>query len=235
MGIFKKSKYYDMNIHTLPDAADSPCRMILEAKHMGFSGATLVSCNPSNTLYEHGLYALKDFEVFSGIEILTENLSKLNIMINRLRPKADILIISGGNEDVNRAAIEDMRVDILAHPAARGKALNHIVTKAAADNGVAIDFNIDALTMQRGGSRVKVLTAMRQNVRLARKYDASMILTSNAWSHYDLRGPREMMALGILLGMTEEEAVSALTHVPLALARRNTDGSRVMEGVEVVQ
>jgi len=38
MGIIKSSKFYDLNVHTLPYYADSQSRMILEAKDMRYSG-----------------------------------------------------------------------------------------------------------------------------------------------------------------------------------------------------
>lgn len=235
MGLIKSSKFYDLNVHALPDYADSPNRMALEAKLMGYSGICLTSINPDNTFHEYSLPSFKNFEVYNGMEIQVESISKINKTVGRLRDRADIIIISGGNQDVNRGAVEDGRVDILAHPASHGKPLNHVLVKAAADNGVAIDFNIDAITIQRGGSRVKVLTAMRKNVELTRKYDAPMIITSGARSHYDLRGPREMMASAMLTGMTQVEALHALSVVPQAIIDRNLNNSRIMKGIEVVE
>jgi ribonuclease P/MRP protein subunit RPP1 len=236
MGTIKSSRFIDLNIHSLPDYSDSPNRMILEAKRMGYAGICLSSLNPANTFHNpENIYPITDFGIYTGIEIQTDSISDLNKQVNRLREKVDIILIGGGLENINRSAVENQKVDILAHPALHGKPLNHILTKAAADNGVAIDFNIDALIMQIKGLRVNVLSALRLNVRLARKYDAPMILTSNAKSHYDLRGPREMMSLGLLMGMTHEEAFHALSSVPQMVIKRNLDKNRIMKGVEVIE
>jgi len=236
MGIIKRSKFFDLNVHSLPDYADSPGRMVLEANELAYSGICLTSFNPSNSFYDPDISSsfYKDFEIYNGIEIRVNNISALNKQVNRLKDKVDIILVSGGHEKINRAALENQKVDILARPASRGKPLNHVLIKAAADNGVAIDFNIDALTMHTRESRTSTLAAMRLNVRLARKYDASMVLTSSARSHYDLRGPREMMALGMIMGMTQDEALYALSIVPQAIIRRNTDKNRIMKGVEIV-
>ena len=237
MGIIKSSNFYDLNVHALPDYADSPSRMILEAKDMGYSGICLTSINPANTFHgtEITMPMPRDFDICTGIEIKADNVSKLNKFINKSVNKVDIISVSGGHEDINRGAVENGHVDILAHPASLGKSLNHVLSKAAADNGVAIDFNIDALIRYRGGSRVRILTALRQNARLARKFDVPMVITSNARSHYDLRGPREMMALGMLMGMTMEEALYAISTVPGSIINRNRNNNRIMDGVEVVQ
>ncbi|MBW6518775.1 MAG: ribonuclease P protein component 3 [ANME-2 cluster archaeon] len=237
MGVLKRSRFYDLNVHSLPDCADSPSRLALEANDLGYSGICLTSFNRNNTLHKHDIPhpALKNFEVYTGIEIQVESVSKLTKEVNRLRGNVDFIIIGGGNEDINRAAVENGKVDILAHPTAQGKPLNHVLAKAAADNGVSVDFNMDALIMQRGGSRIKVLAAMRQNLVLARKHGVPMVITSNARSHYDLRTPREMMALAMFFGMTQDEALHSLSIVPQSIIRRNTDRNRIMEGVEVVE
>ncbi len=239
MGVLKQSKFYDLNIHALPDCADSPSRLVLEAKDMGYSGICLTSFNKNNTLHKQdmpiSLPALKNFEIYTGIEIRVERVAKLTKEVSRLRGKTEIIIIGGGDEDMNRAAVENGKVDILAHPTAHGKPLNHVLAKAAADNGVAVDFNMDALIMQRGSSRMKVLTAMRQNLMLVRKYNIPMVITSNARSHYDLRSPREMIALAMFFGMTQDEALHALSVVPQGIIRRNTNSNSIMEGVEVVE
>jgi ribonuclease P/MRP protein subunit RPP1 len=236
MGVVKRSRFFDLNVHSLPDYADSPGRMVLEAKELAYSGICLTSFNPSNSFHDHDIssYLYEDFEIYNGIEIEVNSVSGLNKQVNRLRGNASIILASGGHEKINRAALENQKIDVLTHPASGGKPLNHVLTKAAADNGVAIDFNIGALTMYTGGFRTRILAAMRLNVRLARKYDASMILTSGARSHYDLRGPREMMALGMIMGMTQDEALHALSIVPQAIIGRNTDENRIMKGVEIV-
>jgi RNase P/RNase MRP subunit p30 len=98
MGIIKSSNFYDFNVHTLPDYADSPSRMILEAKYMGYSGICLTSINTANTF--HGtditMPTPRDFEIYTGIEIQADNLSKLNKYINRSMNKVDIITVSGG-------------------------------------------------------------------------------------------------------------------------------------------
>ncbi len=237
MGIIKSSDFYDLNVHTLPDYADSQSRMILEAKDMGYSGICLTSVNSGNKFRGTDITTPtpRDFEIYTGIEIQADNVSKLNKYISRSVNKVDIISVSGGNDDINRGAVENGHVDILAHPASQGKPLNHVLSKAAADNGVAIDFNIDALIRHRGASRVRILTALRQNARLARKFDVPMVITSNARSHYDLRGPREMMALGMLMGMTQEEALHAISTVSGSIINRNRNNNRIMDGVEVVE
>lgn len=237
VGIIKSSKFYDLNVHSQLDFADSPNRMVLEAKKLGYSGICLSSINPGNVIFSPDISTslINNFDVYTGIEIKEDNVAKMKKNVVRLREKCDIIIVGGGFEEINRAALEDGKVDILSHSTSRGSPLNHILAKAAADNGVALDFDPDTIIMQRGGNRIKILTSLRKNVQLARKYDVPMIITSNAKSHYDLRGPREMMALGMIMGMSQNEALQALSSVPQAIIKRNLDPNRIMDGVEVLE
>jgi ribonuclease P/MRP protein subunit RPP1 len=70
---------------------------------------------------------------------------------------------------------------------------------------------------------------MRENLKLARRYNAPMILTSNAHSIYDLRAPREMIALATLFGMSKEEATSALCDIPRGVLEKRWKKDRDVE------
>jgi len=69
MGIIKSSHFYDLNVHALPDYADSQSRMIMEAKDMGYSGICLTSINPANTFHDINITMPmpRDFEIYTGI------------------------------------------------------------------------------------------------------------------------------------------------------------------------
>ena len=70
---------------------------------------------------------------------------------------------------------------------------------------------------------------MREILKLARKYKAPRILTSNAHSLYDLRAPREIIALASLFGMEREEATIALTVFPKSIVAKRWKKERDVE------
>ncbi|MCD5409666.1 MAG: ribonuclease P [Methanocellales archaeon] len=224
-------KYYDLHVHSLPECVDSPSRLKLVAKRYGY--AEIAITNHSGYWNE-----VAGDSIINGIEIVASNPAELRKNIEKYRPRVDILLVHGGDPKINRAAVENACVDILAHPEI-GKAdgFNHVLAKSAADNDVAIEFNLDALIRLRGGARVRALSDFRRNLKLARKFDVSVVLTSNAKSHYDMRAPREMIALAGLFGMTEEEAIQALSMVPVRIIEQNRKKRQdyIRDGVEVVR
>ena len=230
-----KPKFYDLNVHSIPDGKNTIPEMAALAIHFGYSGIAIT--NHSNTEFKPPKFESNDFEVFRGIEIVSNNPSKLHGLIGKYRKNVDVLVVHGGDENINRAAVENRNVDILAHPQTpKDSGLNHVLAKSASENNVAIEFNLDVIFKGRGGRRVHALSHFRKNVEIARKFDVPMILTSNAPSYFDLRAPREMMALAGLFGMDKNEAITAISTVPAGIIARNRPGSGfIRQGVEVIE
>lgn len=229
-----KLQFYDLNVHSVPDGKNTSQEMAVLAKHFGFSGIAIT--NHSNDKSNPSDFEVNGFEVFRGIEIVSTNASKLHGLIGKYRNNMNVLAVHGGDENINRVAVENRNVDILAHPQTpKDSGLNHVLAKSASENNVAIEFNLDAIFKGRGGRRVHSLSHFRKNVEMARKFDVSMILTSNATSYFDLRAPREMVALAGLFGMDKDEAISAISTVPAEILSRNNPRSGfIRNGVEVL-
>ncbi|MDD4496754.1 MAG: ribonuclease P protein component 3 [Methanosarcinaceae archaeon] len=235
-----KREFYDFGVHPAPEGENSPEELVALAKHLGYSGLAFV---PHSDQLSPGLPFIPsdgDFEVFKcirGIELVEENPSKLHGLIGKFRKKVDVLAVHGGSEKVNRAAVENSGVDILNHPSPEmGRGLNQVLAKAAGENEVAIGLSLSALLYSRGFRRVRLLSEYRATLELARKYEVSIVLSSDAMSCFDLRAPREMAAIAELFGMEEDEALASLSTVPTGiLARNRPSAGYVRPGVEVVE
>ncbi|MBU4374709.1 MAG: ribonuclease P protein component 3 [Euryarchaeota archaeon] len=213
------SKFYDFNIH--PDGS-SITELAFEAKRLGYSGIAVIN----STIPEKEALP-ENFSIYRGIE-LSGRPSRLREEIKKHKG-SDILTVTGGDESLNRAAVETEGLDILIQPAQ----FNNVLAKTAADNSIALGFNPGFIIHFRGEARVRELLLMKKNLKHARKYNLSMILTSSAHSIYDLRSPRELAALGGLFGMTKEEAVEAMSAAPCAILRRKSP-EYIQEGIEIV-
>jgi ribonuclease P/MRP protein subunit RPP1 len=212
------SKFYDFYTH--PDNASL---MAKDGKKYGYSGIAVVGHNAN----EKTLLS-EDFSIYRGIEIQAKP-SRIREEIKKYRGSDHILIVNGGEEDRNRAAVETEGLDILIHPLE----FNNVLAKAASDNSVFIGFNLGLLIRLQGEARVRELKTMRINLKHARKYKLQLILTSDPHSIYDLRAPREMVAISSLFGMTEKEAIDAMSASPLNILRRKSP-DYIQEGIEII-
>ncbi len=232
-----KPKFYDFCVHAVPDGENTVEQLAALARHLGYSGIALTNHSDKLPQLQPVLSFTNKFEVFRGIELVEENPSKLHGLIGKFRKSVDVVIVHGGSETVNRAALENPRVDILNHPAfAKSSGLNQVLAKAAAENDVAIGLTIRPLLHSRGPRRVRLLSDLRANLDLARKYDVPLVLSSGAMSCFDLRSPMETLALAEVCGLEEDEALEAITVMPERIISRNLHGpGHIREGIEVLE
>lgn len=218
-------RFYDLNVRINPEAQEPISGIARTAKKYGYSG--IVILNP--VIKENEIINRPEgFSICTGIEIAGKA-SKLRNEIRKHANKKDILIVPGGDENTNRAAVESEELDILMHP----PKFNHVLAKLAGDNSVSIGFDTGSLIRKRGEARVRDLSIMRKNLKLARKYDLSMILTNSPGSCYDIRSPRETAALAALFGMTGKEAANAMSTEPLNIFKKKSQ-NYIREGIEIL-
>ena len=210
--------FFDFHIH-------GDYILSLEAYRIGYDGIALIqsSKNYKKDFFNDFTEISPDFKIFSGVEIYARNKEDLRKNIQKFREREDILIVNGGNLKVNRAACEDPRIDILAHPfkKRRDSGINHILAKKAAENEVAIELSIDPIIKTKFSLRAKIISHFRQIIKLHRKFDFPIIISSNAYSKYDLRTPNDIIALAQCFGMSEKEAEDSLSKIPLNIIERN--------------
>lgn len=232
-----KPKFYDFCVHAIPDGDNTVEQLAALARHFRYSGIALANHSDKLPQSRPLITSLEGFEIFRGIELVEENPSKLHGLIGKYRKSVDVLIVHGGSEAVNRAALENPRVDILNHPAFdKSSGLNQVLAKAAAENDVAIGLTLRPFLHSRGSRRIRLLSDLRANLDLARKYDVSLVLSSDAMSCFDLRSPMETLALAEVCGLEEDEALEAISTAPEKILSRNSSGpGYIREGVEVLE
>jgi len=159
---------------------------------------------------------------------------ELKRKIGENRKEADLLVFEGGDEELNRKAVEESRIDILLHPEKNreNSGLNHILAEKAAENSVAIGFDFKYL--YNSNRRDLVLKDWRKNLKLLEKYDAPYIMTTKASKESELRAPRDLSALIDELGGKGLKAVKETPGGILALVEKRNSEGFVRPGVEEV-
>jgi len=205
--------YVDIGVHAFPEGADTPKRLNLVARSIGFAAIGVTTHSP----YWSSPYwsQFSDSGVISGIEIVAHSVRDLRKKIAFFSDTATIVSVHGGDERINRAACSDDRVDLLMHPE-RGKrgGLNQVTAKIAEKNDVALGLSFGYFWKTREIERSRALALQHQNVALCRKFGVPLVITSDAYSHFDLRAPRQLKALARLLPLEDTEATAALSSAP---------------------
>ena len=110
-----------------------------------------------------------------------------------------------------------------------------VCARAAAENKTAIEINFRQILEAYKRSRSNMLTHMKRNIMLCKKFNADVITTSASLSKWNMRSARELAAIAYLLGLDLGNAIDTTTIIPEELVRTNREklaGKRI-EGVVI--
>ncbi|MGQ4555918.1 RNase P subunit p30 family protein [Halobellus sp. GM3] len=204
-------------VHAHPDGRSTAARFATTAERYGYAGV-IVRVDDADPDYERLREAFA-LDVVDGAEIVAPDPQHASGAVGNARTKHTVVVVAGGTDALNRFAVEQERVDVLARPfegtrdGGEGDGdrrvggdgdVNHVLAKAARDNGVRIEVNLGPVLRSRGGSRVRHLEKLRRLKRLLEHYDAPYVVSANARSHLQLRSHRELVALGREIGLGAE-------------------------------
>ncbi len=202
--------YYDLHVE-IKDVE----KAVEMAVRLGYSGVGIVGLTKEET---------KNMEnVISVGLIKAKSKEELKKKLSEERKKYEVIIVSGGIYDVNRAACEDSRVDILAHPeyGRNDSGLDHVCVKAAAENNVAIEINFSEIL--NSTNRVRLFRHLRKNIMLARKYGAEIVIASGAKSLWEMRAPRDLAGFVFLLGLDLNKSIDGISTIPEEIVNVNRE------------
>ena len=226
-------------VHARPEGTATVARMALTAAEAGYDGVVVrnhgdadaeplvADAEPSDGSTDDpasGAYVPErigdayDIDVVPGVEIRTDDRSQAAGLLSRYRDERVVVCVHGG--PLNRWAVEDPRVDVLAHPT-RGD-VNHVLVKAAARNGVRLEFDLSRVLRRTGGERVQALRGLRKLREIVDHYDAPFVVSADPTSHLHLRAPRELRAVGEVIGLPPADVATGLREWG-RLARRNRE------------
>ncbi|MFB6097384.1 MAG: RNase P subunit p30 family protein [Haloferacaceae archaeon] len=208
-------------VYPAPDGDSTAARWVATASEYGFDGVVLRGrgggCADVQALRER-----TGIDVVDGVEIVADSPQSASGAVGNRRPDHTILLVRGGTDAMNRFAVEQERVDVLTRPFDGDGDVNHVLAKAARDNGVRVEFDFGPVLRTTGGARVRALQHLRKLREIVDYYGTPYVVSATPRSHLQLRAPRELLALGEIIGF-DAEAVEAGLREWGRLAERNRD------------
>ena len=139
---------------------------------------------------------------------------KVKDLRDRVSKSKSPVIVLGGDEKVNRLALENKKVDILLSPELDEKkdsfhykrsGLNQVLCKLAKKNDVAIGFDFCLILRTKGVERAKFLGRMVQNVVFCRKYKVKVVVGCFSDGEFEKRSKSTLKAFVGILGIRPGE------------------------------
>ncbi|MFZ3076866.1 MAG: RNase P subunit p30 family protein [Candidatus Aenigmatarchaeota archaeon] len=241
------SKYYDLHVHTNQSSgANSVEEMAKTAEKFGWDGIAVCDHFQDMVKFKQQQSAIKTaqknsgIEIFSGTEIQPKNQNELGRLVSKIREHVQILVAHGGDYNVNRAACQNPKVDILAHPelGRTDCGLDEFCLAQARENNVAIQINFREILEGYRKPRVFILSHIAENIRLAQELKAPVVACSAAQSIWDVRDPRALASIANVLGMELGDAINTVSEIPEKIVETNKaklSGKAPVKGVEIVE
>ncbi|WP_265111423.1 RNase P subunit p30 family protein [Halosolutus halophilus] len=192
-------------VHAEPDGESTVARLAKTAADYGFEGVVVRNHSDARAEYEPDRIGDEyGIDVVDGVEIRADDPQQASGAVGNHRPSTTIVAVEGGTTALNRFAVENEKVDVLAGPMARDGDVNHVLAKAAAENGVRFEFDLSGVLRTSGGRRVRTIQALRKLHEIVAYHDAPYVVSGVPTSHLELRAPRELQALGEQIGLSGE-------------------------------
>ena len=141
------------------------------------------------------------------LEIKSNNINEIRKIANKFRNKASCISVVGGDLKVNRAVVENVKIDVLSRPYLKrfDSGLNHILAKEALYNNVAIELCFKDALRTYLSHRSKVISNFKDTYALYRKFDFPLILSSRSESIFDIRTTHDFISFFKQTGLTDAE------------------------------
>ncbi|ACV10713.1 Ribonuclease P [Halorhabdus utahensis DSM 12940] len=186
--------------HARPDGESTVARLATTAAESGYDG--LVVRNHGDALAEYDRATIAesyDIDIVDGVEVRADDPSRASGFLGNHRDHRTLVAVHGGTVEMNRFAVEQPAVDVLAHPLTDDGDVNHVIARTAAENGVHIEWSLRHVLRSDGGQRVGAIRGLRKLRQLIQQYDAPYVVSADATTHLQMRAPRELAALGEVL------------------------------------
>ncbi|NLV10744.1 ribonuclease P [Halomicrobium mukohataei] len=208
-------------VHARPDGQSTVARMAQTASRYGYDGIVVRNHGDCAATFDAEAIADEyDVAVVEGIEVRASDPSRASGLVGNHRSSKTIVAVHGDSVAINRFAVEQPTVDVLAHPTRGDGDVNHVLAKAAADNGVRLEFSLHDVLHETGGTRVRHIQSLRKLRELVEHYDVPYVVSGDPHSHLQLRAPRDLIALGETIGFSPDQIETGLREWA-ALIERN--------------
>ena len=158
---------------------------------------------------------------------------ELKKKISQERENADILVFLGENEELNRKAVSDSRLDIILSPDRKDRdaGVGKVIAEKAAENNVTIGLSFRRILQASKKEKISVISSWRQVFEQCEKHGADYMITTGATQKFQLRAPRDLKAF---INSIDGEGRKAVTQAEEILEKnkQKNDQDFVSPGVE---
>ncbi len=213
-----KIKFLDLHVHTKNSSGENSLEEYLEAAkelkiELGF-------CD--GIRYEGYI---------SGIEIKPKNLSELKSSLKKYINEFDYIMVDVKEPKLLRKCSENYKIDIISFP----YYIDYYIARNCYKNQIAIEIKLSDVIRNTGSKRIKVLSCIKEILRLRDKYEFDLVITSGAKSIYELRCWFDIYSFMKIIGLEDHEIKRFMEEVPRNIVEFHRRYYIVSKGVRILR
>lgn len=238
-------KHSFVDLHLCPNLEDpDETRLIIEkSAELGYKaiGVTLSPKIPQSEIEKISRICREvDLDLIRRIDLEPANTTELLKSLRLLRRRVEVISVRCISKSVARQAAKDRRVDVLSFSPLdmKKRFFDSAEAELASKTSVSLEFDLAPLLYLQGYRRVRLLSKMRDEAFIAKKYGVPIILSSGANNVNLLRKPEDYASLGYLFGLDLSDAKKSLSDTPREIIERNRrklNSNYVAPGVYVIR
>lgn len=220
-----KRKYADL--HLCPDLGNDEqvTRMIKKASELGYQ---LIAIPLPQDFPEEKIRKLQNIckvDFASRMDLKPRTPNELIRSLRKLRRKFEVIAVMCESKQVARQAAKDRRVDLLNFPGRnrRKRFFDKAEAELASNALGSLEIDIKPLLTLEGPARIRLLSSLRREVRIAEDFHVPIVISSGASNELLTRKPRETAGLTSLFDLDKSSAINAISKNPLAIVKRNRE------------
>ena len=158
-------------------------------------------------------------DVASRVDISASSRDELLKELRAFRRDFEIVAIESSSHETLSVAQRDSRVDIIYFDATlstRGLPLNRASSPSA-----HIEINMSTLIETPRLPEHLQIARIRKEIAKAKQNHFGIVISSGAHNPMCLRAPRDIAAVGMLLGLDKEAAIKSISSIPISLVDKN--------------
>lgn len=170
------------------------------------------------------------------LEIKSNNIEEIRKTVLKFRNRSSCISVIGGDLKVNRAVLENVKIDVLSRPYLKryDSGINHVLAKEAVENNVAVELCFKDVLRSYLSHRSKIMANFKDIYTLYRKYDFPLILSSRAESVFDIKTTHDFVAFFKQTGLSDEEINNSFLNASDILKFNENRENLILRGVRRV-
>lgn len=203
-------------------------RMIMKAAELGYRLIAVplpLESAESHAAQLQSLCKEESIDFASRLDLKPKTAGELINFLRKFRRKFEIIAVICESKAVARQAAKDRRVDLLNFPTVdfRRRFFDEAEAELASKSLACMEIDIKPLLTREGQARIKLLSILRKETAIARRFHVPVIVSSGATDETIMRKPLETAAITMLFDMDRTLAVEAVSKNPLVLVKKNRE------------